>query len=420
MKSALLIVDSPVNRISYYHLAFFVASLPFDRLFSELALISLCIHTIVHFQPVKLGVKRMLGLLFPAALYLLTCLGTLYSPDPAQAFFEWEIQLALLLFPLIFLVNRLNLEKYAENLLVVLGFSCVLVTGYLFFYACKVIIYNHLPFSAIFSDAFLNQQFSQPLDLHATYFSMYIVISIPVFIRLLILPAKKNQRLLYVICITVLLAGLFQLSAKTVWAALFLIVIFAIPLLFLSRQQRFVFLLLSVLFFLFCIIFVASNEDFRQRYFSTLVGDLTQPAVMDGTVEPRIIRWKAAIGVIESAPFFGHGSGSELLYMKEAYYQHKYYSAYVNELNIHNQYLSILIKTGFAGLFVYLLILCKGFFLSLKQRNAYFLSFMILVTVVGFGENILDVNKGIFFFSFFYSLFYAAYLSETKVQSITV
>ena len=33
------------------------------------------------------------------------------------------------------------------------------------------------------------------------------------------------------------------------------------------------------------------------------------------------------------------------------------------------------------------------------------LSFMVLVTVVSFSEDLLDVNKGIFFYAFFFSFF---------------
>ena len=49
-ESLFKINDSVANKISYYHLALFVASLPFNLFYSHLILISYALHTLIHLK----------------------------------------------------------------------------------------------------------------------------------------------------------------------------------------------------------------------------------------------------------------------------------------------------------------------------------------------------------------------------------
>jgi hypothetical protein len=57
------------------------------------------------------------------------------------------------------------------------------------------------------------------------------------------------------------------------------------------------------------------------------------------------------------------------------------------------------------GLLIYLYVLYFSFSKAIKWKDFIFLSFLILISVVSISENILGVNKGIFFYSFFLSVF---------------
>src|SRR5204863_3505039 len=81
------------------------------------------------------------------------------------------------------------------------------------------------------------------------------------------------------------------------------------------------------------------------------------------------------------------------------------YISYLNEFNAHSEYLSILIKTGIIGLALFIYTLYFGFMSSIRNRDILFLSFMVIITIVSISENILDLNKGIFFYSFFFPFF---------------
>ncbi|HWJ28287.1 MAG TPA: hypothetical protein VNS32_17210, partial [Flavisolibacter sp.] len=76
-----------------------------------------------------------------------------------------------------------------------------------------------------------------------------------------------------------------------------------------------------------------------------------------------------------------------------------------NKLNAHNQYLSFLIKGGIIAIAIFLVTLIIGFKKAIRYKSAIFISFLVCISVVSISENILDVNKGIFFYSFFLSFF---------------
>ena len=116
MREIFYIEDTQANKISYYFLLAFVVMLPFDRLYSELALIGLGVHTLVHIhRPVKWP-SRWMGWL-TAGIFLLTMAGTIYTPKPSQALPQWEKQLALVLFPLIAWLSGLDWQRHRLRLM---------------------------------------------------------------------------------------------------------------------------------------------------------------------------------------------------------------------------------------------------------------------------------------------------------------
>ena len=156
-----------------------------------------------------------------------------------------------------------------------------------------------------------------------------------------------------------------------------------------------------------CVLFaMIKSSTFTDRYIVSLKDDLSLSAEDPGVLEPRVVRWKCALELIRASPWIGYGASAEVSLLKESYYHHHLYSSYVNELNAHNEYLSFLLKTGPGGLLVYLALLVAGFRKAIRSRDAFFFGFLLIAFCVCFSENMLDTNKGIFFFAFFFSLFF--------------
>ncbi|MES2006089.1 MAG: O-antigen ligase family protein [Bacteroidota bacterium] len=405
MKELFFIRESLRDKITYYHLLFFVASLPFDRLYSELALISLCIHTLIHLQKVTAHKPSFRRLFLPISLFLLTVLGTAYTRFYDEAFYEWERQLAFLLFPLVISVQPFDVKRYIPNIIAVMALSCFGTLVYLYYTAVDIIRLNHLPFTSLFSNAFINHNFSAPIDMHATYFSMYIALAAVGIVTLIKNETHTGKKIVYAVILFVLLAGLLQLSSRAVLIAFALIVNGVMPFLLVSKKKRWLFLLLTISISVSAFYAFTRMDDLRTRLIIDLKEDLTR-TVNNNTLEPRAVRWNCALELIGQSPVYGHGSGSEVALLKELYYNRKLYNSYLNDLNAHNEYLSMLIKTGIIGLIVLLWIYMAGFKQAIGEKDLLFYSFLVITGVVCFSENIMDANKGIFFFASFYSFFY--------------
>ena len=121
--------------------------------------------------------------------------------------------------------------------------------------------------------------------------------------------------------------------------------------------------------------------------------------------EPRLARWNAIAELVKRSPVIGYGTGSEKKLLKEKYFEKGLYISYLNEFNAHSEYLSVLIKTGIMGLALFIYVLYFGFASALRNKDILFLSFMVIIAIVSISENILDLNKGIFFYSFFFPFF---------------
>ena len=89
------------------------------------------------------------------SVYLITVAGTIYTLHTSIAFGLWEKQLAILLFPLIFFLNPIDIKKYTQPLLYAFAIVNILVIIYLYYDALKIILYYDMEIKAILSGLFL-------------------------------------------------------------------------------------------------------------------------------------------------------------------------------------------------------------------------------------------------------------------------
>jgi O-antigen ligase len=406
MKERFFIKGSVADKITYYHLIAFVVSLPFNRLYSELALASLLVHTLVNLRREDLRNITWKEIAVPVAIYLLTLLGTTYTRYPTEAFAEWERQAAILLFPLIILLNGFDFRRYLFNIILALAFGCAFTILCLYGIAFKIILLHHLPVFSIFRNRFLNHSFALPIDMHATYFSMYIALGAAGIVYLFVKAATKKKKYFFALVGLVLMAGLVQLSSRAVLISFALVMNILVPVFWVEKSKRTAYIFIALFVTLSAVFAFTRSETMKTRVVIQLQRDLTKNDAINNLLEPRALRWASAKELMLGSLLYGHGSGSEVPLLKDVYYEHKLYNSYLNSLNIHSQYMSMVIKTGVVGLLVFLFVLFAGFRRAILLNDGLFCTFLVIVAVVCFSENILDGNKGIFFFAFFYPLFY--------------
>jgi O-antigen ligase len=401
MKNVFYIKDSVENRISYYHLLFFLFALPFDRFYSTILLISYLIHSLIYFR--KNHWKHINpNVLILQSVFFVSVASAFYAPSASESLNVITKQLAIFIFPVLFSLGSLDLAKYRDRLLTGLGICCTMTILYLYGYAIYVIRLNKLPLKELFSWAFVNHNFSMPIDMHATYLSMLLVLSIVHCLRQFLKEKLKAARTYFMTGICIQFAGLIQLSSKSALIALFLIVVFGFPGLLIRKNARYRFVFVSLIVSAGLIAGILSRPVFRERYVDTLRDDLfgnKNEVEMNG----RFDRWTTAGILIKKSPFIGTGAGSEVPLLRDLYFERKMYLSYLDSLNAHNQYLSFIINSGLVGLAVYLASLAWGFWLSVKKRDLMLLTFIIVVSIVSISEDLLMVNKGIYFYAFFFA-----------------
>jgi len=419
MSGLFQVKDSLANKISYYHLMLLMASLPFDRFYSHLILISYGIHTLVQLKPRAIKPLFTWRTLVLQSIFSITVISTFYSNNPSEGFNDWGKQVTILLFPIFFCLNPLDIKKYRSQLL--LAFSLVCTGTVIYLYADALITIRHyqLPVSALLTGAFINHNFAEPIDIHATFFSMQLVIALVYLITVLIKEKDKYIRLFNLLCSLILLAGLIQLSSKSVLVVVFIIINIAVPYFIFKGAKRWRFIAISSLLSLLLIAGILYSGVFRERFLNEFKIDLSK-AKTNEISDGRLARWQVVTDLIRKKPVIGYGSGSEMGLLQDAFFTHKLYNSYLNKLNAHNEYLSLWLKSGIIGLLIYTATLIWGFSINFKQKDLLFFTFLLLIAIVSFSENLLDVDKGIIFYAFFFSFFIFSVYKPVYSESIIV
>jgi O-antigen ligase len=402
MKQLLLINDNNVNKISYFHVMLLMASMPFERFYSHIILISLILHTLINLKKEKLRSVVNIKTLILQATFFVSVIATLYTSYRSEAFGELGLRVPILLFPFVFLINDLDIKKYRSNLLLAFSLVCTATIIYLYADALIVIRYYHLSPKALFSHAFTNHNFSTPIDMHATFFSLQLVIALSYLVTLLFKPLTSKTKKFYVACIGVLLCGLIQLSSKSILVVLLLLANFVLPYYLLKGKNKVRFMLTGLLLSVIAFTVVLNIPSFKERYLTSLEDDLSVAKPGEST-DPRLARWHIVANLMKQAPLVGHGSGSEIPLLHDKFYDAKMYSSFLAGLNSHNQYFSFVVKSGIWGLLIYLLTIGYGIKVALKRKDLIFISFMMLIVIVSLSENVLDADKGVMFYSMFFS-----------------
>ena len=379
-------------------------SLPFDLFYSHVIVISFAIHTLINVK--KENWKKIFSLrtVIISSIFWVTLIGLFYSPNKNVANAEIGRQVIFLFFPVIFALSSFDFNKYKVKLLAGFVLCCTLTIIYLFADALRVINYYNYPLTDLFSHSFTNHNFSAPIDMHATFFSLQVGICLVYSIDKLMSIQTKSRKIVWLFYSLILTAGMLQLSSKSAIAAILIALVIVLPIFRLKGKMRYRFIFIAIFFFALSGYTLSRYQTFRDRFFSDLKTDLSKASSSEET-DPRLARWQVAVQIIKQSPVLGHGSGSEIQLLKEAFYSHKLYNSFLNRLNAHNEYLSLLIKSGIIGLFFYLVTLIYGFRFAVKNKDVIFCTFMLLIAVVSMAENLLDVDKGTMFYGFFLTLF---------------
>ena len=426
MKNLSLYIDAftgiheKTEKLRFFLILMLVFSLPFDLFYSSVILIGLFTTTLIDLNKEKIRrIPRQVWIF--QLVYLLSIAGYFYSSHKNVAGFLLERQLSIFLLPIVLPIAVEIDQRKLELLLRTLALSCFVTLAYLFAHMVYAIHWNlKLPLlHTALSGAFFNHQFSRPVGIHAGYLSLYVALSIFYLVQVYTrISGSFGLRSVLIGALGVLFLGLFFLASRNTVIGTFFILIFISPLYNSKNKLRYI--SVSLLCFMSGFLLIKNTPYLHDRFSVELITDIKprkNGAVNLNSAEPRYERWKGAYALIKRSPLIGYGTGDEIEMLRTEYVKRDLFISYIERFNAHNQYLSYLIKNGVLGLCVFLFAFGYFFYLAMRSRNFMYMSFLILLVIGFYTENILDANKGIIFFALFNTFFGYAALKHSQKKA---
>jgi O-antigen ligase len=341
-------------------------------------------------------------------LYILYIIGTLYSSElkgGSGAFFDLEVKLALLLFPLFF--STIDFTGIRKDL--------IKKALYFFVLGCiinSLFIFNHAVFQ-YFKDYQTSVFFYSNLSMiyHPGYLALYYSFALMILLDWTL----KNRRFSFKLVMAILLILYFQvfivlLSSKAGISGLFIVLLMIALYFLIFNYLKSIFpVTLSVLLifslFLMLALFPQSFNRFSEAGKAISDNSTPENQKSDGTTA-RVVIWKSSWQIIKENPLFGVGTGDIRKELLEKYKENQISISLYNQLNVHNQYLQTFVALGIPGF----LVLLAGFVLpglyALKRKQLLYLSFLTLFAVHILVESMLERQAGVVFYAFYNALLF--------------
>jgi O-antigen ligase len=121
----------------------------------------------------------------------------------------------------------------------------------------------------------------------------------------------------------------------------------------------------------------------------------------------RLTIWKCSRDVIRQHWLAGVGIGDVQDSLQQAYEKRKFYFASrYNRFNAHNQYIQETLANGVMGLLIFLSCLFLPLYVAVKEKNMLYTLFILCFAFICLTESVLDLHKGVIWYSFFNSLLF--------------
>lgn len=339
-----------------------------------------------------------------ASFYVLTAFSFFYSDNKQEAIRIIQLKLPLLLFPFVFASGIDWGKEQIRRLLLFFSWSvalfCVLVIGNAILRALtsgnpqELFGYSIIPFKYVY----------------ASIASLFCVFGVVIHLNE---TAERKKLTLSNLCALLLF-----------WTTLILISnrmgIFLcgfITLFFVFRLVHSLPVKVIAIGFLFSIFsgLYLWNQIFQQKIRALVQLNAKQTIQLDQDsslgrtwdgLQIRLAIWNCAAGVIQQHPFTGVGVGDTQQILQTTYENRKFYFASRHNIyNAHNQFIEQWLMTGVAGCILFILSLAVPLIHSLKSGNLFYSLFLIIFIFFCLTESILEVTKGVVWFSFFNSIF---------------
>jgi O-antigen ligase len=349
-------------------------------------------------------------------LYILYMIGTLYSSElkgRSGAFFDLEVKLSLLLFPLLF--ATIDFTKIKTDL-----FKKVL---YFFVLGCmmnSIFIFNNAVmqyFKTLQTSVFYYTNLS--MIYHPSYLALYYSFATMIIMDWILRNKEFTfKKVIAVIMILHFLAFIVLLSSK----AGILVIMIAISIIALyylisdfknAGRSSLICVSFIIVIFIMLVIFPRSTDRFEAAGKAITDNSIPTGQKSDGT-SARIEIWKVSLQIIKENLLFGAGTGDVKKELLEKYKINHIDPALDSRLNAHNQYLQTSIAIGITGfLFLIVSLVFPGIY-ALRRKQIIYLMFLTLFAFHILVESMLERQAGVVFYAFFNSFLFLSLKQENR------
>lgn len=357
----------------------------------------------------RLYSRRRQVLLF-ALLYLVYVAGTFYSENlfgGEGAFFDLEIKLSLLIFPLIISTLPLGITEEITLYHVMIAFIAGCLVSALMLISVALLHY--------YDGSGINVFFYTGLsgNHHPSYIALFYSFAVVLLIYLYLSEKEMslNKKSLLLLAILILTEMIVLLSSKAgiIGMVIALVILFLWQLTLKRSHKPRNLVFIGIVGMVFGIMNLLSPQSY-QRFFEA--GKVIEShdqvnKAADASSEVRILIWQAAFEIIREHPFAGTGTGDVKLSLREKYKKYGYQHALESNLNAHNQYLQTYIATGLAGFVLLVMGLAIPISMSIVRREPVYFAFIILTGFHLLVESMLERQAGVVFYAFFNALLFA-------------
>jgi O-antigen ligase len=351
-------------------------------------------------SPQKPDIKQLKIFIINASPFLVYLISTLWYFDAQQTPKKLETGLSILVLPFIFAIVNKNIlfSQKTKTLffkLFILSsaiFSLIIISYFVHlgyfngtrtYGYCLAQVTNNLP---IWSD-------------HPIYISIILCLSVIFSYQLYTTGLKRRDKILLLASVIVIIATVLFLSRRGPILALIISFIPLIYNLFKKTRKKKLILGLGVIVLILSVSTIVFVKPINERISEVFNKKTYLGKNETNSVNNRVQIYKCAIELIEKKPIFGYGIGRDKKELYDCYKENLYY-LYENRFNTHNQYFSILLRSGIIGFIIFLCFLYYNYDLAIRSSDLIFLSILLFYTVIFLFENVLERQNGVIFFAF--------------------
>ena len=335
-------------------------------------------------------------------LFALHLLGLTFSENIERGWFDIEVKLSLIAFPLAFVGFRFVRETNFQRLISMFVYGTIAASIYcLLSSSYQVFVYDQAYYH------FMTSRFS--IIVHPSYFALYLIFSILAVAKMDLIGFQGQRKsaiakALVLIFLSIILVLTGSKTGFIMW--LLVAILITVNYARTSKYKLIPILLFVTVFSVIGIIF-QSAPLLQSRIVNVLnvaQSDKLKPDAIESTAVRALI-YSSALEIISHQDWYGNGTGDFQDVLDAEYNKKNYVQAADKHLNAHNLFLQTWIALGIPGFAMVLGIFILMFVNAFRSKEVLFQGFTLFFLIISLTESTFYVQAGVVFFSFFAVLF---------------